>query len=62
MKIEQCLVCKMVDETYTVIGSKEFGYRKSKVVQVIDFIDNYKDALKYAAKLNIKAKNKRGPF
>lgn len=62
MKIEQCLVCKMIDETYTVIGNKEFEYKKSKVVKVIDFIDNYKDAQKYAAKLNAKARIKKGSF
>lgn len=60
MKIEQCIVCEMVDGTFKSIGRKEFEFKKSNVVKVIDFIDNYKEALAYAARLNRKAllKNK----
>lgn len=62
MKIEQCIICKMVDDTYKSIGRKEFEYKKSEVVQVIDFVDNYKEAQAYAFRLNKKSEMKKGRF
>ena len=62
MKIEQCIICEMVDGTFKSIGRKEFEYRKSNVVKVIDFVDNYKAAQEYAARLNKKAVTRRGKF
>lgn len=54
MKIEQCLICKMVDGSYRVIGRKQFEYNKSDVTEIIDFEDNYEKAKKRVAKLNKK--------
>ena len=62
MKIEQCIVCKMVDETFEVIGRKQFEYRKSRVTEIIEFVDNYTVALGMAARLNKKSAMKKGKF
>ena len=62
MKIEQCIICEMVDGTFKSIGRKEFEFKKSRVVKVIDFVDNYRDAQAYAERLNRRAVMRRGKF
>jgi hypothetical protein len=52
----------MVDGTYKSIGRKEFEYRKSNVIQVIDFVDNYKDAQAYVLRLTKKSAKQKGRF
>ena len=40
----------------------EFEFKKNNVLKVIDFVDNYKAAQEYAARLNKKAVMRRGKF
>lgn len=62
MKIEQCIICEMVDGSFKSIGRKEFEYKKSNVVKVIDFVDNYRAAQEYVGRLNKKREIRRGKF
>lgn len=62
MKIEQCIICEMVDGSFKSIGRKEFEFKKNNVLKVVDFVDNYKEAQAYVGRLTKKREQRRGKF